>query len=342
MAKAKANSNKTSTQNAGHRNEKTGDSGAIFVIAGKNRAFVNETCRNLINRLLPPQQRPMGLLDAQAASVSVAEVLDELRTLPFLTEKRVVLVRDADDFISRNRLLLEKYFDNPCGTGVLILTVKGWDSKTRLAKKLKNAGKLISLADPRPRELPPLLIRYVRDTCGRILTQPAAELLIDLAGDSLPQLHAELDKLALFVCDKKAIEPADVELLIGHNRFFSAFNVIDAVMTGKLADAVSRLRSMFAADKSSRYSAVGAFAFHFRRMFNAKVMMEQGANAAEIAERLRIWGNKNAFFSHVRNMSLEQIGDRLKQLTDIDYDIKTGRTQPEVAIEQFVLDQRLR
>jgi len=337
MAKAKADSNKTGPQNGRHHKQKTGDFCPIFVIAGRNPPFVNETCRNLINRLLPLQQRPMGLFDAEAASVSAAEVLDELRTLPFLTEKRVVLVRDADNFISANRVLLEKYFDNPCGTGILILTVKNWDSRTRLAKKLKNVGRLISLADPRPHELPHLLIRYVRDTCRKILTRPAAELLIDLAGDSLPQLHAELDKLALFVYDKKAIELADVELLIGHNRFFNAFNVIDAVMTGRLADAVSRLRSMFAADKSSRYSAVGAFAFHFRRMFNAKVMTRQGANDAEIADRLRIWGNRNAFFSHVHSMSLQQIGDRLKQLTDIDYEIKTGRTQPEVAIEQFVL-----
>jgi len=339
MAKAKADSKETGPQSNGHRRQKAADFCPIFVIAGKNESFVNQTCLNLIDRLMPVQQRPMGFLDADPAVVSAAEVLDELRTLPFLTERRVVLVRDADDFISGNRAILEKYFDSPCSTGVLILIVKSWDSRTRLAKKLKQVGRLISLADPRPHELPPLLIKYARDNCGKTLTLPAAELLIELAGDSLPQLHAELDKVALFACEKKTIEPADVELLIGHNRFFNAFNVIDAVMTGRFADAVSRARSMFAADKSSRYSAVGAFAFHYRRMFNAKVMMQEGSNAAEIAERLRIWGNRNAFFSHVRAMSLQQIGDRLKQLADIDYDIKTGRTQPEVAIEQFILDQ---
>jgi len=34
---------------------------------------------------------------------------------------------------------------------------------------------------------------------------------------------------------------------------------------------------------------------------------------------------------------LKQIGDGIQQLAGIDYAIKTGRTKPQVAIEQLVL-----
>jgi len=109
---------------------------SIYVIAGKDESLVNAECRKLRDELLEPQQRAAGLFDANPSQVSASEVLDELRTAPFLSDKRVVVVKDADKFISDNRSLLEKYFDNPCPTGVLVLTVSSWPKQTKLAKKL--------------------------------------------------------------------------------------------------------------------------------------------------------------------------------------------------------------
>ena len=72
----------------------------VYVIAGKEESLVNARCRELLDELLEPSQRTTGLFDAEAASVLISEVLDELRTTPFLTDKRVVLVKGADKFIS--------------------------------------------------------------------------------------------------------------------------------------------------------------------------------------------------------------------------------------------------
>jgi len=264
-------------------------------------------------------------------------VLDELRTAPFLTERRVVVVKGADDFVSENRQLLEKYFDKPCPTGVLVLTVTSWDARTKLAKKLPKVGKLISVTQPKPWQLPARLTEYTRDAHGKNLTKDAAKLIIELTGDNLPRLYSEIDKLATFADTEKVIHVRHIESLIGHNRIFGVFSVIDACLGGNVARAVDRLRNMFAEDRTAQFSVVGAFAFHFRRMFNAKVLLEKGVRPAEIADRLRIWGNKDSFFAQLRKMTLKQIGDNLQQLAATDYAIKTGRTKAEVAVEQLVL-----
>ncbi len=309
----------------------------IYVIAGKEDSLLNAECDKLLDRLLEPQQRVTGLFNADPAKVPVSEVLDELRTAPFLTEKRVVLVKGADVFVSENRRLLEKYFDNPCPTGILILTVSSWPPQTKLAKKLPRVGKLISVTQPKPWQLPSRLIEYAGDAHDKNLTEEAAQLLIELTGAQLTRLYSEIDKLALFADTEKAITTQHVEALIGHNRLFNAFTVIDAVIAGDVAKAVNRLRSMFAEDKSTEYTVVGAFAFHFRRMFNAKVLLQKGVRPAEIAKRLRIWGNKDALFLQLRKMTLKQLGENLQRLAEIDYAIKTGQTKAKVAIEQLVL-----
>ncbi|MHC4753469.1 MAG: DNA polymerase III subunit delta, partial [Planctomycetota bacterium] len=307
----------------------------IYVIAGKEESLVNAQCRELLDELLEPSQRATGLFDADPASVSPSDVFDELRTVPFLADNRVVLIRQADDFISKHRELLEKYFDNPCPTGKFILTVKTWKANTKLAKKLKKAGKLINVAQPKQWELPQRLIKYANEAYDKRLSRDAAELLIELTGDELTRLYSEIDKLALFADKEKAITPTHIESLIGHNRLFNAFAVIDAIIAGRPAEAVGRLRGMFASDKSAEYTVVGAFAFHFRRMFSAKVLLEKGLRRSEIEKSLRIWYNKEGFFAQLDKMSLKQIGKYLQKLAETDYAIKTGRAKAPIAMEQL-------
>jgi len=309
----------------------------IYVIAGKEESLVNAHCRELLDKLLEPPQRTTGLFDAEAASVQASEILDELRTSPFLTDKRVVLVKDADKFISANRPPLEKYFDNPCPTGRLIFTVRTWDARTILAKKLAKAGKLIKVTPPKRKELPPRLIKYASEAHDKKLGREAALLLIELTGDELPRLYSEIDKLVLFADTDKAITTKHIESLIGHNRLFNAFTVIDAVIAGNIAVALERLRGMFAQDKSAGFTVVGAFAYHFRKMFNAKAMLEKGARTFEVARKCNIWSQQDQFFAQLRRISLKQIGGHIKQLAETDYAIKSGKTKPHIAMEQFVL-----
>ncbi|MHC4283941.1 MAG: DNA polymerase III subunit delta [Planctomycetota bacterium] len=275
--------------------------------------------------------------NADPKEVTAADILDELRTAPFLTDKRVVVIKGADDFVSQNRELLEKYFDNPCPSGIFILTVNSWPGNTRLAKKLSNVGKLISVVQPKAWQLPSRLMQYASDAYSKNLSKDTAELLVELVGDDLVRLYSEIDKLVLFADSEKTITTGHVEKLIGHNRIFGAFAVIDKCLAGDTGAAVERLRNMFASDKSTEFKVVGAFAFHLRRMFNAKVLLEKGVRQDEIINQLRIWGNKDSFFAQLRKMTLKQIGDGIQQLAGIDYAIKTGRTTPQVAIEQLVL-----
>lgn len=309
----------------------------IYIIAGKDEALVGARCQELLNELLDPEERMTALLSLDGDEATASDVLDELRTLPFLADKRVVVVRGADGFISKHRDLLEKYFDKPAGTGVLVMTVGNWDARTRLAKKLPKVGELISLTPPPRWKLPDHLVQHAAARHKVKLDKAAAEMLVELSGEELAQLYNEIDKLVLFARGEKAIHASHVETLIGHHRIYGAFEVIDAMVAGDAGRAVTRLRNMFAEDRSAEYTVVGAFAYHVRRMFQAKALLERRTPAADVAKRLRIWANKERFFTQLRQISLEQIGSILEELAAIDHASKTGQGQTPIAIERLVL-----
>ncbi len=309
----------------------------VYVICGKDKFLVGGECEALLDRLLPLDQRAMALYQPRAQDADIAEVLDELRTVPFLAKKRVVLIKDADPFVSENRQYLEKYFDHPSPCGVLVLTVGTWPKNTKLAKKLAGVGRLVDVAEIKGWKLPKFAADCAESKHGKAFAGRAAELLVELVGDDAGRVSSEVEKLAMYVGDRKSITADDIEKLIGHNRMFNAFAVIDAITAGDMGGAIERLRNMFAADRSAEFTVVGAFAYHFRRMFTAKTLLARGVAQKQVTGQLRIWGNVDGFFRQLGRMSLERIAAVICELARIDYASKTGQATCRVAIEQLVV-----
>jgi DNA polymerase-3 subunit delta len=309
----------------------------VYVIAGEDPSLVNARYTAIIDGLIPTEERDTGLLVIDADKAVIGEIFDELRTLPFLTKRRIVALRNADKFISANREALERYFESPCSTGILVMTVSSWLKTTRLAKKLPDIGTFEEVKSPKGQDLTNRLIDYARDAYSKGLDNRTAGLLIELAGDNLTRLYTEIDKLATYAAAEKAITTAHVESLIGRNREFDAFEVIESCLQRKTGPAIERLRKMFAEDKSAEYTTIGAFAFHIRRMFTAKKMLMDGLSQYEVAGKARIFYNKEAHFALLKRLTLKQIGDQIQRLAETDYAIKRGQAQPRIAIEQFVL-----
>jgi len=315
---------------------KNKDTKPIYVIAGKDEFLVAEQITALVNQLLTPEQMQMCLWRAEADKISAVEVFDDLRTLPFLAEKRVVVLSGADDFVSDNRGLLEKYFESPASSGVLILAVSNWASNTRLAKALPKVGQLIEVGELKSRELVSYIIDYAKQQ-GKNLSVNASQMLIELSGDEPGILRCEIDKLAAYVDSAKNITEKDISELVGRNRIFGAFEVIDSMMAGDTGKALEKLRRMFGADKDAEYTVVGAFAWHFRRMFTASTMLKS-SGPDEVARKLRIFWNQKQFFDVIKKMTLKRIGDCLRKLAEIDYQIKTGKATAQTAIESMIVE----
>jgi len=322
---------------AAAKTKKSDSPQCIYVIAGKETSLVNAECDRLLDKLLVPAERTTGLLNVDADRIAAVEVMDELRTLPFLTSRRIVVLRNADKFISANRELLETYFDNPSPTGVLVMTAGSFDSRTRLAKMLPKVGQLISVSQPSAAQLPGRLRQYALEAHAKSLQSQASELLIELVGEELTRLYSEIDKLALFATDRKNITVEDVNSLVGHNRLYNAFDVIDSVIERDTAGAVDQLRRLFSQDRTAQYTFAGALAYHLRRMFTAKVMLQKGRSEGDVGKSLRIWHRADAFFTQLRKVSLVEIGMLIERLARADYEIKTGRATPMTAIEQLIM-----
>ncbi|MBN1766625.1 MAG: DNA polymerase III subunit delta [Sedimentisphaerales bacterium] len=314
----------------------------MVVIYGKERRRCIDILDEVVTDALNGADEQMALSTYDGSDVTLADVLDDLRTLPFLSDHRVVVVKSADEFISEYRQGLEEYLEAPASTGILILQAVSFPGNTRLAKKAKAIGKIYS-CDPVPvKDLPGYLSQYAGDHYQLKLDRDAAAMLIELGGDEAGMLVNEIDKIATYLSghkDKGArITCHEVELLVGNNRQYNVFNVIDAMSRSDTATALDLLDMMLTQDRDAQFRAVGAFAWHFRRLYQGRILREQGVAESNIVSQLRVWPHsvQQQFLRQVRMMDLAGLGAVLQQLMRIDLASKTGGGTVRTGLEKFI------
>lgn len=170
------------------------------------------------------------------------DMLDALSTVAmFGGGRRLVVIEEADDFVSQNREKLETYVAKPFPTGRLVLEVKSWPANTRLHQMVAKTGLPIECSAPKAAQLPKWLINWANETHGVPLDAAAAKMLVELVGPELGLLDQEIAKLALLVPEGGAISAKLVSNHVGSWRARTAWEMIDAALAGNLSGALVQL-----------------------------------------------------------------------------------------------------
>lgn len=313
----------------------------VYVIFGTEDFLRLRALNDLIHRVLGPHRDSMALSELDGETARLADVLDEVRTASLLAPVRLVILREADDFVSDNRDALEKYVQSPCPTGVLVLVCRTWPATTRLYKFVDKFGGNIPCNLPKPKELMPWLNRWLadqaRDEYDRTLESAAARRLIDLIGPQLGLLDMELSKLATYVSPRTTIAVADVEELVGASRMEKVFGISDCIARRDAKGALALWEQVIATDRDAPYRAVGGLAYGFRKLAEAKRLMQRGLSPYEAAKSLGIWTDAGRLKGQLDRFSLSQWQDQLVRLLHIDVGSKTGLGDIETAIEKFIV-----
>ena len=302
--------------------------------------MVRQAVGELLAQVLGPQPHPMAVSEMDGNSAELAAVLDDLRTLPFLGDHRVVILRNADSFISNHREALEKYAAEPCPTGTLILVCKSLPANTRLHKLIQRIGKVIKCDSLKRAAITPWVVRRSREEYGCQIDNRAVARLRELAGDDLGILDSELAKLRLYAGEGAHITSKQVNELVGTYREETVFGIVEAMLTGDAARGVSLWSQVWATDRAAPARAIGGLAWALRRVINAKISLEAGAPLEQVARQ--VWTDPQRLRDQVQPFTLGQLETLLCGLRDADAAAKTGQESVRDAVERLIIQTACR
>lgn len=279
-----------------------------------------------------------GQKSPDSGGPSAAAVFDDLNTLPFLADRRIVLIRDADAFISASRESLDRYCTAPSPTGTLILLCRSFPKTTRIAKAIDKLDcPIIECKKMRSNELVPFVIEQARER-GKQINNQLAMRLIDLIGPDAGMLQNEIEKLAMY-CNKRAtITDEDIDLLVGQSREERIFAVMDMAATGKTSRAMAMWHQVLDCDPAAVFKVLGGLAFCVRKWMSAHQMVAAGESVFSIAPKVQMWNRHQELEQILRRMPPLRVKRLIATLAELDAQAKVGARSIENGVEAVLLD----
>ncbi len=278
-------------------------------------------------------------------TAELRRVLDELDTVAlFGDSQRMVLVEEADPFVSKNRPALEKYVAREKFSGTLLLEVASWPKTTRLYKALADSGLQIECKAPTASRLQKWLVAWAQQRHQATLPAAAAEMLLEIVGPELGLLDQELAKLAAYAGEDEPITAEMVHELVGAWRTKTTWEMLDAATAGDAHEALRQLDRLLGSGEHP-VALLGPMGYTLRR-FAAATRLVEGAQASGQRITLHdalIEAGIKPFVVQKSESQLRQIGRRragqlYRWLLETDLDLKgRSRLSPRLVLERFIV-----
>ncbi len=308
----------------------------IYLLYG-DPSLVREFREKLRKEALNPGYESFNYHGYSAAEMDAEEVLQTALTLPVFGGKRVVVVKDCQEMKDRERALFIEYAMAPSVDTCLVLLYgeQRPQAGDKLFSALRDRGYVKELKCPKGRRLEDWIVRYVRKE-GKDITPQAVSLLMEMKGDALGELGAELDKLILYKGGDVTIERDDVEESALQTEGAGVFRLIDTIGRKDRAEA---MRIFTLLKEEEPLKVLGALAWYVRLLARCRELMDEGLAPEKIASRLRIPGFRvSAYMQAAGRFSQRRLYGLLLLLSEADRLLKGSQQRPVNIIFRLIME----
>lgn len=307
---------------------------AVVALYGAERYFRSEVLLRVPG--VSGEEGGLSLTRLAGELADLKTVMTDLRTVSMFGDRRVLLIEDADPFVSANRAALEKYAGQPAKGSLLILDVKAWKKTERLYKLVEQHGLNIECGELKGAEL----IRWMQQTAkqeyGKTLDRENAAMIVAMAGDGLSMLRQEIAKLAALAGDAAAIHREDIIAAVGGWRTETTWVMLDALRDGQPGKALENLQKLFKAGETPA-KILGGVVYMFRKLAEATELARQGEKLSSALGRAGVYSSAvGPSEVYLKRLGFERASRILQLLMEADSEIKGGsRTDPQLLLERL-------
>lgn len=325
----------------------------IQLIYGEDDVGVDEALAELMGDAGPEDLRDINCSVLRAEDLSPNDVIAAAFTVPFMAERRVVVVKGLMSRFERGGRRRNSGDSNGSGRNPLgewsdlIEQLPSMPPTTHLAfvdgpvarnnpllRRLTPISESREFPLPRERDMPSWIA--ARATSLGIQIQPSAcAVLADAVGRRPRLIDSELRKLAIFA-EGRQVAVEDVREMVAYVREANIFQAVDAIVDRRTGPALQLVRRIVE-DGSPVAYLMTMIARQVRLLLVAKDMQTQGLSRGDINQRLRLPGwVLDRTLTQAGRMSqayLEYIHD---QLVETDLKLKTTPIDEQLAVELLI------
>ena len=331
---------------------------SVYILHGDDEFSMSRKVEEMVKHIADPATADLNLTRLNGAHASDADIRTAAMSLPFLSEKRVVVVddplarlkdkRDQEEFVD----FLNKLPD----TTVLILVIddhyrnipikgqwqKVWQvlgEKHWLQEWVRAAGSKAALRTyqmPQKGEMTRWIISQAKEAGGEF-NPVAASVLADYVGGETRVASLEINKLLTYVNFSRPVEVDDVERLTPYAHPPNIFEMVDALATGNTAQAQKVFHELLETDEPAML--FGMVVRQFRLLLQMREILDEGGDAKQAMKEIAEAKSKfvaDKAMRQAQRFKMSDLETLYRHLLMLDSNVKQGETSYELGIDLLI------
>ncbi len=309
----------------------------IYLFTGNDDYLKREAVKKLKKALLEKDKSEAFNFNVyDIGKCDIREVIDTLKSAPFISKKRLVLLGCVDAATKEEKLAIVKYAKNPSGNSCLMLESSAREFKGEFYKEIVRYAREISFTLPKGNRITGWIQREIR-TRGKAIRYDAVLLLKELKQDDIDGLRNEIDKLITYIGKRQVISREDVKSLVGSSASRNVFEFVDALSRKDAKEALAITREMFKTKKAIP-EILGMIGWQLRRIKRAQELLKKGASGESAGIKCNVPPFYiERFIREIKSFTAGEIDRNIDHLVDADYSIKRGYLKPQDALELLIV-----
>lgn len=288
----------------------------------------------------------LNTTDFHDPKVSPMEVISAAQAMPFLSDRRLVIVHGMLDYLGKRgstkaqkeqlKQLIAQLPDLPDSARLVFAESTTLSTKHAIMKLLDSDASGYIKAFNAPKN-PAGWIKKRAEAYSVTIEPRALSALVSVIESDLRRADNELDKLAAYVGDGGTIREADVMLLTTYVPETNIFDMVDAIGQRDGQQAMQLLHKKLDVDDVDPFQIFGMIVRQFRLLLMAREVMDAGGTLGDAIEVMGIHRfPAQKAFNQARGFDMTTLSRIYEYLLELDVGVKTGKVDMVTGLDLFV------
>lgn len=307
----------------------------VYLFIGEEELLKEEALNKLKKQCLPSDNESsfaFNYISFDGESVTSKQVIAEAQQLPFMSAKRLIIVKDAGHLIDETLL---DYIQNPVDTACLALLMRKIDKRLSSYKILKDNAKIVEFSHLRQEDLVEWIQNYVSKH-GKSISYNDTVYITNILENNLSGILQELEKLIAYIGSRSNITVKDINLNVSENKIKNSFELTDAIQRKNASLAIGLVNNLLNQGKSLP-EIIGLVRWMLTRLWQGKDLIKENRRK-DISKELRIpYFFIAKFTDQAERFTIPELKKGLNTLLNMEKLMRTYSVPPHLLLECLVI-----
>ncbi len=312
---------------------KSGSFKQFYLMYGSEE-YLKRLYRDKLKNAILKDGGDMNYSNFEGNNIDPRKVAEDAQTLPFFSDKRLIIIENSGFFKSANELS-ELLSGLPDST-VVIFVESEIDKRSKLFKRVRDEGTISEMNGMDEQNLK-LFAASLLEQEGRKITVGTINHLLDKTGSDMLNICNEVEKIISYTVGRDVVTAEDVDAVVTTQITGKIFLMIDAIGSKQPNKALELYYDLLSV-REKPMSILYLIIRHFNILLQSKDLQGLGYNSSSISEQVGIPPFAvNKYLGQAKNFTVRRLKEALEFGTDVEEQIKTGRMVEKIGVELFIV-----